>query len=183
MDNPIQLIVGSFEETSGKYLGYDETHLSGKQKLTFVDSKSIIDNIRKYASDHKYVEPYISPRNKHFCRQSRSITEYVTPIIVAKHDKSNETNISRTDEQVESKGDIQKEVNASLQQYLNSTSPPLWFTEYMESVSNCKYSNAYFYISEKFSKINLLFICKIIIKIIIAYYYHSFPFQYINVHI
>lgn len=50
-------------------------------------------------------------------------------------DESNETKVRRIDEQTKSKNmDIQGELNASLESHSN-TLPPLWFTEYMESVS------------------------------------------------
>lgn len=107
---------------------------SRNMKSTMVDSFNHCAPVQK--PTQKIFLHNISLPTRRGDLKQKSIIRNVWPskIFDAERDEPKETKIRRTDEQIESKVDTQRELNASLQHCSNCTLPPLWFTEYMESV-------------------------------------------------
>ncbi|CAL1686523.1 unnamed protein product [Lasius platythorax] len=141
IDDAIPLIVGDSPKMSyvEKYLRMDEARLLKKEqsrnmKSTMVDSFNHCAPVQK-PTQQTFLQHLSLPTRRRDLEQ-KSIIRNVWPskIFDAERDEPKETKIRRTDEQIESKVDTQRELNASLQHCSNCTLPPLWFTEYMESM-------------------------------------------------
>lgn len=118
----------------------DETRLLEKEQsrnMKSIDSFNHCAPVRK-PTQQTFLQ-HLSLRRRDL--EQKSIIRDVWPskIFDAERDEPKETKIRRTDEQIESKVDTQRELNASLQHCSNCTLPPLWFTEYMESVRTANF--------------------------------------------
>ncbi|XP_011266929.2 uncharacterized protein LOC105257772 isoform X1 [Camponotus floridanus] len=137
----IPLIVGSFNVSGEQDSWMHENRCLDKEQLRNVDDK--LSWNKSFSPYHAFAKPTcLGPvcfsRRSEFVHGAQSHMWTVLPVPInfdAKQcDESNETKVRQIDEQTKSKDmDTQQELNASLESCSN-TLPPLWFTEYMESM-------------------------------------------------
>jgi len=153
--------VGSFNVSGEQDSWMHENRCLDKEQLRNVDDKPSWN--KSFSPYHAFTRPtclgsvFFSRRP--FIHDAQSHMWTVLPIPIkfdAKQcDESNETKVRRIDEQTKSKDmDTQGELNASLESRSN-TLPPLWFTEYMESVSAANVHTCIFILARIFPELTI----------------------------
>lgn len=164
--------MGSFNVSREQDSWMHENHCLDKEQLRTVDDK--LSWNKSFSPYHAFTKstclgPVCFSRRSEFVHGAQSHMWTVLPVPInfdAKQcDESNETKVRQIDEQTKSKDmDTQGELNTSLESCSN-TLPPLWFTEYMESVSAANAHTRIFILARIFPELTIY-----LHKMILIYY-------------
>lgn len=148
-----------------------ENRCLDKEQLKNVDDKSSRNkSFSPYRTSTRptYLGPGCSSKKPHLVHDTQRHVWRVLPSKNQKKfdakqcDDSNETKVRRNDEQAKSKDmDIQEELNAS-SEFRSDSLPPLWFIQYMESVSAANVHTCIFILARIFPEL-IIYLHKMIV--------------------